>query len=409
MRKILLLLFVSAVVSAQEVSLTMESGYANEVYYKFSDGSNSSYDRENWDIAFLRISNYTMGVRLNQGKGLNVYEASTDLDAWDTLDLSAAEGTALHNSPSNWGVGAFDNGSATYGWGEYNPTTHHVSGSVIFLIENAASSTYYKFMIEDYFGGYTVKYALWDAGASAWGADQTTTVSNTTNEGHLFNFLNLNSGEVVDASPALTEWDLVFKRYSEDLGGGTMYTVTGTLHNPNVTVAQVEEATNATPADTETLTYAEEINTIGYDWKALNASWSYDIVADRVYYVKSNDLVYRVYFTSFEGSSTGNLSFNSELLTMSTVDVAGEVKFAVYPNPVKDNQITLVYDNANTQTDKAVVEIYNLAGQQVFSTQLNNAGGLFQRTISLNHLSKGAYILRYVQGNDVKTEKLLIQ
>lgn len=423
MRKFLLLFLVGALGFAQEttVDFTMGSGYANEVYFDFSENSLQSYDREVWDLAFLRVSNYAFATRLNQGKGLNIYEASNDISQWDNIDLSAASGQALHNSPTNWGSGAAEQGSATYGWGEYNPTTHHVVGSVIFLIEDYASDTYYKFMIEDYYGGYSIKYALWDSNADAWGEDQTAVVPNSQNPGHYFNFFSLSTGEIVDASPAGLDWDIVFKRYSEDLGGGTMYTVTGALTSPICVVAQAEEATDAEWSDLGTLSFDEEnnpINVMGYDWKALNDTWSYDIVPNRVYYVHVRDIegsdyvegtYYRMYFTSFDGSSTGNGSFVYEQQNMSTVDAEGNVKFAVYPNPVKDGQLTLVYDNAKAQGENATVEIYNMVGQRVYNTKLNNATGLYQREIKLHELEKGVYILKFIQGSTVKTEKIIVQ
>lgn len=415
MKKILLLFVTSTLAMAQQtVDLSMESGYANEVYFKFSDESNSSYDRENWDVAFLRTSNYNQAIRANEGKGLNVYEASSNVDDWDTLDISAAEGTALHNSSTVWESGAFNQGSATYGWGEYNMVNHHVTGSVIFLIENYASSTYYKFMIEDYFGAYTIKYALWDAGTSTWGADQTATISNTTNDGYLFNFFNLETGEEVEASPALADWDIVFKRYSTmvstNTGDTQPYTVTGTLQNPNVTVAQVDEAIDADPASEDNLSFESDIDIIGYDWKQLNASWAYEIVENRVYYVKSDDKIYRMYFTSFEGSSTGNLSFVYKEVTLATIDIDGkEVQFGIYPNPVKDDKITIVYDNEENLNQNAEVEIYNMLGQKVYSTQLSDSQGFRQREVELGNLPSGNYILRFVYGKTVESKKIIVK
>src|SRR5690606_40554013 len=75
-----------------------------------------------------------------------------------------------------------------------------------------------------------------------------------------------------DALPISAEnaWDMVFRKYVTDVGGGMMYGVTGTLHNPNVTVAKNEEPSGN--PDPNNLTYSEEINTIGYDWKTFNGT-----------------------------------------------------------------------------------------------------------------------------------------
>ena len=411
MRKFLFLLLTGATLWAQEtVELSLGAGYSNDVYFKFSDETNQSFDRNSWDIAFYRVSNFDQAIRINDGKGFNVYEASNDISQWETIGTSATSGEGLYNSDLAWNGGAFNQGSATYGWGEYNPVNHQVTGSVIFLIENTISSDIYKFMIENYYGGYNIKYALWNG--TSWEADQTQFVSNTDGEGHFFNFLNLETGALVEASPATDAWDLKFTKFTTQYpvdGGTTPYVVTGALQNPDVTIAQVEEDTDATFADESTLTFSEDINTIGYDWKALNATWSYDIAENQVFYVKSNDIVYRLFFESFAGSSTGNFSFTYEAENLSTADAAANVKFAVYPNPVKNNQITLVYDNAKNLSEKAKVAIYNVAGQKVYETSLNNASGLFQRNLQLNNLTKGIYFLKFQVGNDIKTKKLLIQ
>ncbi|MGI9526511.1 MAG: T9SS type A sorting domain-containing protein [Weeksellaceae bacterium] len=414
MRKFLLLFFVATMGMAQEqsVDLSLGAGYVNDVFYKLSDGTNSSFERSQWDVAFYRVSIYDQGIRINHGKGLNLYEASSDIREWNTIDASNLEDyTLLYNSDVSWSFGAFNTGSASEGWGVYNSVNHHVIGSVIFLIEDVSTENIYKFMIEDYFGGYTIKYALWNG--SSWGADQTNVISNTENSNKFFNYLNLTTNELIDASPAMDGWDLKFTKYSTKVptkdGDMLPYTVMGVLHNPNVVAAKVEESVDADFADTNTLNFSEDMNTIGYNWKALNSNWKYEIVPDRVFYVKSDDIVYRFYFTSFEGSSTGNLSLNVEKENLSTLDVSGNVKFAVYPNPVTQDQVTLVYDNATNISNKIQVEIYNMTGQKVYETSLNRSAGLFQRTLKLNNLAQGTYILRVISGNDIKSEKLIIK
>ncbi|MXV39107.1 T9SS type A sorting domain-containing protein [Flavobacteriaceae bacterium Ap0902] len=409
MKQFLLLFFAASMAFAQQsVSLSLEAGYENDVFYKFSDQQTHFFDRNEWDVAFYRVSNYDQGIRVNEGKGLALYEASNDINDWNNIDFyDIPSFTVLHNSDEDWKMGAFNQGSATYGWGEYNMSNHHLVGSVIFVIGNMIDGSVYKFMIEDYFGGYTIKYALWDG--NAWGSDMTNFVSNTENTDRFFNYLKLSTNELVVASPETNAWDLKFTKYStlvtNNNGEEMPYTVTGVLQNPNVTVAQVEgEAT-----DISNLDYSEDINTIGYDWKSLNSNWEYEIVPNQFYYVKSEDTVYRMVFESFEGSSTGNLTFNYQEESLSTLDIKGNTKFAVYPNPVTNKEITLVYDNAEYASNDLFVELYNLAGQKVYETKLNRGSGLFQRTIQLNNLSQGTYILRVISGCDVRTEKLLIK
>lgn len=418
MKRILFLFLIGSLVMAQStVDLSMGEGYANDIFFKFSDGFNSSYSRANWDVAFYRVSSFAQAIRVNNGKGLGLYEVSDNVNDWGNVDIDKiSEYKRLFNGEKDWQDGAFNHGSATYGWGEYNMRNHHVVGSVVFLIEVTSEysiSQFYKFMIVDYFGGYTIKYSKWNREDSTWGEDVSKVIPNSASTDRFFNYFNISTGELVDAEPEMDKWDVKFTKYVAYLpyNGGTIpYVVTGVLHNPDVRVAEVEEDVNGAFADKNTLQFSRDINTIGYDWKSVNISThQYTIVPDLVYYVKSNDVVYRMFFKSFEGASTGNLSFEYEEENLSTLDLAGNTKFAVYPNPVLNKQVTIVYDNANNISSKINVELYNLTGQKVYETQLNQNAGLFQKTLNLSNVKQGIYIMKVISGNDVKTEKIIIK
>lgn len=413
MKKFLLLFFTVSLAMAQEnANISLGAYYSYDVFYKLSNGESSSYERANWDVAFYRVSPFDQGIRLNEGKGLKLYEASTDINDWDQIDASdLTVYQPLHNSDESWSMGAFNFGSAVYGWGEYNMNNHHVIGTTIFLIENTIDQKIYKFMIEDYFGAYTIKFALWNG--TNWEADQNMVVSNSDNPDKFFNYINLDTKLLVQASPAMDQWDLKFTKYSTPVptntGETVAYTVTGVLQNPNVTIAKVEESKDADFADTNKLVFSENINSIGYNWKKLNSNWKYELVENKVFYIKSENIIYRMFFTSFEGSSTGNLSFQYAKQKLSTLDIQGNTQFAIYPNPVINKEVTIVYDNAKNLDSNIQVEIYNLTGQKVYSTSLNRQTGLFQRTLKLNKLAQGVYIMNIVAGSDVKSEKLIIK
>lgn len=377
----------------------MGADYTDRVFYKLSDNTVNTYANDTWDVAFYRIDNFEFAIRINDGKGLKVYEASNNASDWETIDVAnAGSWTALYNSDTQWSNGAFDNGSATYGWGEYNPITHHVEGSVVFVIENAAAE-YTKFFIEDFYGGYTFKYATWNG--SAWSADQTHTVSNTSNEGHLFNYFSLTSNQEVMAAPALEGWDLAFMRYATDVGGGTMYVVTGVLHRPGITVAQHDETTG-TP-DIDDLTYVEDINTIGYDWKS-PARGTYNVNSDIGYYIKTEENhVYKVIFTEFEGGSTGNIGFTLENLGNLNAPDFNAASFALYPNPAKGQVAVQLNDNQGF--DNATVAIHTLTGRKVFETPLTSAN----TTVQLPQLPSGMYLTTVTTGNVKTTKKLIVK
>lgn len=398
-----------------EVSVSLQPGYANQVYYKFSTNAQTAVAASGWDLAFENVSGVQdMGtIRINDGKVANLFEAANTAAGYDTVDVSQeATWNKLYNSETEWESGAFDEGSAAYGWGAYNPVTHHVEGTVVFVLKYSATS-YKKIMIQDYFGGFTFKYATWDG--TAWSADTTATVANTVANVTEFTYFSLDTNAVVPVAPAGNAWDMVFTKYVSDLGGGTMYPVTGVLHNSNtVMVAETEEAANTAnpviPATDEA--YSDDINTIGYDWKSFNGS-TFVIAENQTFYVKekNNNAVYRLYFTSFTGASSGNLTFNTENVTPEAGlnDINENMSFGVYPNPSNDGKVTLMYDLKNTGSDKNTVSIYSITGAKVFETSITNNAGFYTKDLNLSNLSAGIYMLNLQAGNQVKTQKLVIK
>ncbi|XCF06651.1 T9SS type A sorting domain-containing protein [Tamlana crocina] len=397
-----------------EVDLTMTADYANDVYYKLSDGATSSYDRSLWDIAFLRTSAMNFSLRVNDGAGIQVFDVSNDPNDWSNVDVSnEASWAELHNDETDWNLGAFDQGSAdgayAYGWGNYNFATHHIEGDVVFVLKYADGS-YIKFFCEDYYGGYTFRYSSWDG--STWSSDTTVTIPNSDNPNNMFNYYSLKNETATIAEPVIGNWDLKFTKYIADLdGAGTYYLVTGVLHSDEVTVAQNEEPSSM-PAN-PSLSYSEEINTIGYDWKSFNMStFTYDVDSNQAFYVKyADDTVYRLYFTAFEGSSTGNISFAFEDVTsvLGIEEVSNSVSFGVYPNPSTNKKVTIVYDVNQLSSDKNEVAVYSVTGAKVFNASLKNTSGFFNKTLDLSSLKNGIYVLKLTSGNQSATKKLVLK
>ncbi|QYJ68426.1 T9SS type A sorting domain-containing protein [Flavobacterium litorale] len=421
MKKALLLvasLFTGIISFAQytTVSVALEPSYTNQVYYKFADNSQTAVATNTWDLAFLRISSMDIGIRVNDSRGIQVFEASDNINDWGTIDVTQEDTwTPVYNSETVWATGAFDNGSATYGWGEYNPATHHVTGSIIFVLKYTDES-YKKMIIEDYFGGYTIKYATWSG--TEWSEDTTTTILNGSSN-NAFNYFSLTTDDTVTVAPEDAEWDIVFGRYYGNIGeddAPVMYLVTGALHNEaTVTVAQIDEtgATDENPTMPNDEAYSEDINTVGDDWKSFNMdTFSYDIDPETTFYVKHNDgTVYRMYFTSFGGSSTGNLSFKYKNVsaTAGLKALNNNVSFSFYPNPTNDKKITLLYDLKNTVAEKNTVSVYTVAGAKVFETDVTNNTGFYTKQVNLSALPSGMYIVQMQSDNYTTSKKLVIR
>jgi hypothetical protein len=125
-------------------------------------------------------------------------------------------------------------------------------------------------------------------------------------------YYSLDTNEEVDREPDTDKWDIVFTRY-HTLVEGIIYLVTGVLQNIDVTA---QESTDTDPLSTvfPDTGYLTNISTIGRDWKDYINN-EYTIDETRVFFVKDlNEAIYRIKFKTFEGISTGNLSFDISTL-----------------------------------------------------------------------------------------------
>lgn len=393
-----------------EGSVTMGAGYANQVFYKLSNQATNNYSHASWDVAFLRTSNFGFATRVNEAKGLQVFEASNNIADWATIDVTNESAwTPLHNSETVWDLGAIDNGSATYGWGEYNPGNHHVNGSVVFVFKDG--NTYRKFKMNDFFGGYTFTYATWNG--ATWSADTTVILSNATNPNNRFNYYSFENNGATVAEPAVSDWDLTFTKYKTDYyGDGTFFQdVTGVLHHPEVEVAVNIESGNV--PNLSNLNFTGDINAIGYDWKTFNMlNFSYTVDTNKAYYVKlSNGTVYRLVFDSFAGSSTGVITFNYQDVTalLGTSNFANNSTFGIYPNPSTDKKINLLYELPSGNSTKSTASVYSITGAKVYEQVIGATSGFYNQEIDLGALNNGVYLLKFESGNYITTKKIILQ
>lgn len=414
---LLLIILLPFILKAQdtEVTVSMGAGYANNVYYKLATQTENTYPSVSWDIAFFRDSNYDMNIRVNHQNISKVYVASTNIAEWNSIVLTnEANWTAYYNSATNWAEGAFyqpkvESNAFDYGWGLYNSANHHVVGNRIFVLK-LANNDYYKVLIQDFYGGYTFKYAKWNTTSSSWDADQNVSLPNTQNTDRFFNYYSLQNNQGVVAEPAKTDWDFVFMKYYIWYNNTQWYLMTGALHHSAITVAEnVEVGTDI--GDTSNLSYSADINTIGDDWKTF-AGTSYTINSDKKYYIKyANNTIYRLYFTGFVGSSNGNITFKFRDVTseLGYDDISENLKFGIAPNPTENKQINLVYEIKNEMNNSAEIIISDMVGTNVYTGSLSNNAGFFNQSIDLSNLNSGTYLVNVISGNSNKTFKVLLQ
>lgn len=394
-----------------EGQVTMGTGYVNRVFYNLETQTEMPYNMANWDLAFYRKTNQDKGIKINDAKGLELYEASASISDWANIDVAnESQWTKLYNSETTMQIGAFDNGSANFGWGNYNSTTHAVSGTIIFVVKKPGTSgnpaEYTKVKIDQYAGG-TYSFTYSKLNGTTWGEDVTKSVANTSNQTKIFNYYSFSDAAEVQSEPDETAWDLLFTKYTDYYGESGLMSVNGVLSNPNVKVAQTLSA----QASVEDL--SADMNIIGHDWKNINyETFQYEVSSDINYFVKRNnsDVVYKINFTAFAGTASGVVKFNIDnTATLSVEEVAPGVSFDVYPNPSTDKIINVVYDIQTANSAQNTIAIYSLTGAVVYKAQANTQNGFYSQTLDLNHLSSGMYMLEFKSGDKSEMKKIILK
>jgi hypothetical protein len=396
------------------VNLSMGASYQNRVFFDFSANSIVSQPANTWDIAFYRNSAMDFGTRINDAQTIQVYEASNVPANWGTIDIAniASWGAPKYNPDITTSLknGAFEQGSATYGWGDYNVANHHIQGKIIFVLKYVSTNEYIKFMIDDYYGGYTFKYSKWNAVTSTWDATVTKTIANGTDDAY-FNYFSFTTGEkVANLEPPKANWDLMFTRFYTNFMNIMMYKMAGILQGPTVSVARVQPETQDTSAATlpAPAAFLNNIATIGYSWKPTSGAPYSDVA----YYVKKGSDYYRMYFITNGGEANGNMYFKYKNITsvLDVTEVSKKATFGIYPNPTtSDKRVTVLYDVKEKADNKGNVEVYDLTGKRVHQAELTNQTGFYKQELNLSHLPTGNYIVKITFGGQTETKKLIVK
>lgn len=398
------------------VEASMGATYANRLFFDLSENQLTSQPANTWDIAFWRNSAMQLGTRINDAKNILVYQVSTDIASWDSIDVSNIGnwGTPLYNPDQTTDLsrGALEtstintacSGAFNMGWGCYNIATHEVEGKVIFVLKYS-DQLYYKLFIEKYYGGYTFKYAKYDG--TAWGETITKTVANG-NADQYFNYFSFDNNEVVtNMEPSKNQWDLMFTRYWTFYNNVMMYRMSGVIQSPRITVAKTSETQETSAVNLpDASAFSSTITTIGHSWKPTSG-----LIPNVVYYIKENDQYYRLYFTQNGGASTGNMYFKYKNITenLSTSEIDSKINFGLYPNPAPNKQVTLLYDNKNALDQKGLIQIYDFSGKKVYETEISKSAGFYQKELHLSHLNAGTYLVTLKIGHRTETKKLIIK
>ncbi|MDR3679297.1 MAG: T9SS type A sorting domain-containing protein [Flavipsychrobacter sp.] len=415
MKKIILSALLAATFTqthAQQVitdTVSIGTLYANQVWYSLKNDQQGIAPKANWDIAF-DVSGFGSGIMINSVIGTTLWKyPKADIAGWSSVDTTGlSTWTAHYNSDTSWALGAmgnYTNPTNPYDldWGLYNITTHAVTGDSIYIIK-LADTTYRKLWIESLSGSiYTFKYANLD-GTNL----QSATLDKSAYTGKNFGYFSIRTNAALDREPATVNWDLVFTQYTAFIP--MAYTVTGVLSNNGVQVAKLGGITNAgTYSDYSTANFSSAINSIGYNWKTFSGT-AYVVQDSLLYFVKplSGD-IWKVMFTGFDGSSTGNFIFSKQKLATSSipsVNGAPAASLALYPNPSNGQAIHVAY-SFDANVPSAMVSVYDVTGKLVAQDNLDTTSGLHQYQLPTLHTSM--YIVEIEAPGTHLQQKLIVQ
>ena len=390
---------------AQTVQISMGNNYANQVFYSMQNGEIKNISNDNWDLAFT-TDQYASTIRTNDGKGVELYTYHLgDTSDWQNINVSILNNlsSGMYNSEISWYDGAFENnslGHPDYGWGVYNMITHNVTGDSLYIIKTI-NGNWKKIWIQELTtaGEYIFKFANLD------GSNEITqSILKTNYTDKNFIYFSIDQNTIIDREPISSEWDITFTKYISPVQA-MPYPVTGVLTNNNTEVAKATGVTDPlTYFDYSNHNFNNEINSIGYDWKSYQGSFVVD--ANRCYFIKDkNENIWRLVFNSFDGMSTGNVEFNTELIfNTSSENINKASSLNVFPNPTTQNT-NLIFDFE----EECLINIYDISGVQVYSKQLNNEG-LELINLPTGNFDAGLYFLVVYKENRVLAkEKLIVQ
>jgi hypothetical protein len=389
-------------------SVIMGQGYASDIYYSFENGVVATVSRSNWDIGF-HTSLWSATIITNGGAGINLYTyPNADTTGWATVDTAGITAwPIMYDSEDNWEDGAFvrnAGGHPDYGWGKYNPISHDVVGDSVYILKTSANA-YKKIWIQrknSINNKYFIRLANLD-GSDDHVVELDINPFRNTN----FVYYDLASENFVEREPDTASWDILFTKYMGIQPNETMYGVVGVLSNFDV---YANEFYPVAPdfIDYASMPFDSTKSSIGWEWKTFDmntVTWS---VADSAaFFVRTRKGdIYKLVFTSFEGTSTGKIIFTREPLTSGVADQARfSPEVSVYPNPVRDR---LTIDFGKQISGEAVVSIFDITGRQVYSSNIQADNRTVSLSIGELSLHKGFHLIKIETADRAYSSKFMV-
>lgn len=402
------------------------STFANDVYYRMDyNGARKTEPNDNWHLAFAAGAGGRSAAVLANSAGTDIevfalsVPANTKFGTNLIADTVGKRSTPLYNDFTTWQVGALNAdgaGHPDYGWGEYDPLTHNLSGNKVYLV--TTPNTHYQVWVEEYIAlaGPTQswKFHVADIDGSNRKDEQITIQSGGfTNK--LFAYYDLETKTVVNREPDNNQWDLIFTRYMDEAAPGMMYPYTGILNNYAVTVAELRDIDADTAMFHDNYLLDEEADIVGRDWKQNGAPTGNEYQLNKVcWFIQSrNNSIYQMEITyATTGGGGAKIGFRKRLSVwnnppLSVNNVAATANaLNIYPNPAAYATNLLI---TAEQAAEAQVMVTDVTGRIVKRSQVTLNAGLNALKLNTNELSNGLYIVSITNGDWKIAEQLSVQ
>ncbi len=191
---------------------------------------------------------------------------------------------------------------------------------------------------------------------------------------------------------------------------GVPFSVVGVLNNVNTPANRFHPVTlDFNDWFTQPLDPAKAV--IGYNWKWFDlGAFQWNLEDSLLFFVNGpNGNIYKIYFTFYEGTSTGNIEFEQEVVSMVDISDLQEnmASMRLLPNPA-DNMVTVTWNHElNRDAD---IRIFNIIGKEVMFRSLGadaqSRGGI---RLDISSLHEGMYIVSIISGGTVVNEKLVVR
>ncbi len=394
-----------------QVSISMGSGYAYDVYYSLQNGIVDAMERTDWELAFYTDAE-SGAIITNGAQGVELYTyPNGDTTAWLNVDTNGlSTWPVLFDGEDSWENGAFNrnsHGFPDYGWGLIDLVSGDIIGDSIYIIKLADGTYRQLWMVRKVISEnrYIMRYADIDGGSEV----EDVLIVDGYQEMN-FAYYSFDDGYLFEREPFTADWDILFTRYQAFQPQGVYYPVTGVLTN----VTSPGNRFHPVPLDFNDW-FLQDLDTvkgiIGSNWKWFDFSTGWNLEDSLMFFINAPDgSIHKIYFTYFAGMSSGDIEFEQEIVSMVGIDDAIAIEHGniqLSPNPAKNN-LKVSWDQP--LTGKTSLKIFDVSGKEILFRELDQnmmfAGSI---VLDVSTLKEGMYIVNLTSEGHAVNEKLIIR